>query len=31
VQRYNPVIQLGRPAGNFIDFTPPPGQPLQAR
>jgi predicted double-glycine peptidase len=23
---YNPVLQFGRPAGNFIDFTPPSGR-----
>jgi predicted double-glycine peptidase len=23
---YNPVIQFGRPAGNFIDFSPPSGE-----
>jgi predicted double-glycine peptidase len=25
MQNYNAVIQFGRPAGNFIDFTPPSG------
>jgi hypothetical protein len=25
LDNYNPVIQFGRPAGNFIDFTPPSG------
>ncbi len=29
LQRLNPSIQLGRPAGNFIDFSPPAGQPLR--
>lgn len=23
---YNPVLQFGRPAGNFIDFSPPSGE-----
>lgn len=31
VQNFNPVLQLGRPAGNFVDFTPPRGQSLQIR
>ncbi|MBI4522538.1 MAG: C39 family peptidase [Deltaproteobacteria bacterium] len=26
LQKFNPVIQLGDPAGNFLDFSPPPGQ-----
>ncbi len=30
VQRFNPAVQLGRPAGNFIDFTPPNGQPIRS-
>ncbi len=25
LQNYNAAIQYGRPAGNFIDFSPPPG------
>ncbi len=28
-QRFNPAIQLGRPAGNFIDFSPPNGRPIR--
>jgi len=30
-QNLDPVIQLGQPAGNFIDFSPPPGQPIKVR
>lgn len=30
-QNLDPAIQLGRPAGNFIDFSPPPGQPIQVK
>jgi predicted double-glycine peptidase len=26
---FNAQLQYGRPAGNFVDFTPPPGRPLQ--
>lgn len=29
--RYNPRIQLGRPEGNFIDFTPPAGGSVNIR
>jgi uncharacterized protein len=29
VQAYSPIIQFGQPRGNFIDFSPPPGQSLQ--
>ncbi len=29
LQRYNANIQLGDPSGNFIDFSPPPGQPIK--
>lgn len=28
VQGFQGALQLGRPSGNFIDFSPPPGQPL---
>jgi predicted double-glycine peptidase len=28
IQGFQGTIQLGRPAGNFIDFSPPPGQPI---
>jgi hypothetical protein len=31
IQKYNPVIQFGDPAGNFIDFTPPAGRPIIVR
>jgi len=26
IRNFQGTIQLGRPAGNFIDFSPPPGQ-----
>ncbi len=29
LQRYNANIQFGDPSGNFIDFSPPPGQPIR--
>ncbi len=29
VQRFNPAVQLGRPPGNFIDFSPPGGRPIR--
>ncbi len=29
VQNYNASIQFGDPVGNFIDFSPAPGQPLK--
>lgn len=28
VRNFLGTIQLGRPSGNFIDFSPPPGQPI---
>ncbi len=31
VQNFNPSIQFGRPAGNFIDFTPPPGTSIRSQ
>ena len=30
VRNFQGTIQLGRPAGNFIDFSPPPGQPISS-
>jgi len=29
LQNYNAAVQFGRPAGKFVDFSPPPGQPIQ--
>ncbi len=29
LQGYNAAVQYGRPAGNFVDFSPPPGQAIQ--
>ncbi len=30
VQRFNASVQLGHPAGNFIDFSPPNGKPIRS-
>ncbi len=31
LQNYSPGIQLGRPAGDFIDFSPPRGQVIRSQ
>ncbi len=31
LQNFSGGLQLGQPAGNFVDFTPPKGQPISIR